>query len=114
MDPETIRELEGASQLKSPAQVAEEVSRVAGSYAGQKALKDQQIRIATQKELVQAIAKWAGVQRSYYGLNDRAIHMKFWDTFGKTITQALGSVTREMEAVKENVEGDISWYQMTS
>ena len=88
IDPETLHELAEKAILEDPANVARRAGFAAGPAAAQKALKDQVARIQTQKELVNAVARWAGVQR-HYGYTDRQIHKKFYIHFDRTITEAL-------------------------
>lgn len=96
IDPETLREMERDTELEDPASVGERVAHVSNSAAGIRAMKNQQARIETQKELSKLIAMWAGYMR-HYGMTDRSIHKRFYIEFGKTITQALSEPKREME-----------------
>jgi superfamily II DNA or RNA helicase len=106
IDPETLHELELKAQLDDPAIVAKRVGMAAGPAAAQKAMKDHQKRIETQKQLVHLIAKWAGRQRQT-GLTDRMIHKKFYLDFDGTITEKLGEPRAAMQQMIErlNEEG---------
>jgi DNA repair protein RadD len=89
IDPETLHELAAKAMLEDPGKVAQRVGAVAGPAAAKKALKSQQERIDTQKDLVDLVAKWAGMQK-HLGYSDRSIHKNFYLHFQKTITEALG------------------------
>lgn len=89
IDPETLHELAAKAVLEDPGLLAKRVGAAAGPAAAQRALKEQHQRIKCQKELIDTIAKWAGVQR-HRGYSDRAIHKNFYLQFDKTITEALG------------------------
>ena len=96
IDPETIRELEQRASLEAPARVAERVAAAMDGAAGLRALKNQQERIGTQKELSMVIATWAGEMKAYYGYSDRMIHKKFYLFHNMTITEALGMPKKDM------------------
>lgn len=96
MDPETLKELEKATILETPEAIGNRVAMAAGTPAGIRAMKNQQIRIDTQKKLIDTIAHWAGEQ-TYKQLEDREIHKLFYLTFGKTIAESLGEPTKDME-----------------
>lgn len=103
VDPETLHELAAKALLEDPAHVAKRVSLAAGPAAGKKALKSQQERIDTQKELVNMIARWAGVQK-HQGYSDRAIHKIFFLHFGCTITETLSEPNAEMLKAMEHLK----------
>lgn len=103
VDPETLRELEKLAQLESPADVAQRVGTAINGAAGIKAMRDQQARIETQSRLVEAIAKWAGEKKHYYGYTDRRINKQFWLDHGMTITEALGQKKKDMEVTLQNL-----------
>lgn len=96
IDPETIRAMEDACSLEAPARIAQRVSMAVNGAAGIAAMKAQQERIATQQELVKAVATWAGKMKHWYHYSDRSIHKKFYSEFGKTITEALGEPKAKM------------------
>lgn len=104
IDPETIRMLEAKSQLESPAKIAQKVSAAVNPAAGLKAMKHQVERIATQKLLIQEIAKWAGKMKNTYGYTDRQIHKKFYLIHEQTITEVLGEPKADMERTMESLE----------
>lgn len=103
IDPETIRELEAMSQLEEPGSVAARVSAAVNGAAGLKAMKNQAERIKVQGELVQAVAKYAGLLKTHYGYSDRSIHKKFYLDHGKTITEALSEPKKDMENTMESL-----------
>lgn len=105
LDPETIRELEGRSKLEDPASVAARVSAKAGPAAGKKALKDQMDRIATQTQLVETIALFAGKQKQN-GYTNRHINKLFYLHFDMTITEALSQPRVEMEETIERLKSE--------
>jgi hypothetical protein len=104
LDPETLAEMFASIELEEPEKVAERVGHVAGKPAAIKAMRNQVERIEAQQKLGEAIAQWAGLQR-HYGLNDRAIHKKFYINFDKTITQALAEPKSEMLRTIARLEG---------
>ena len=106
IDPETMMELERKVSLESPARMGERVSSAVNAAAGIKAMKNQQERIATQKILSEAIAKWAGQMKEYYHYSDRTIHKKFYLYQGMTITEALGESNMQMKLITENISNE--------
>lgn len=111
LDPDMIRQLEAGTQLEDPAEVARRVGAVAGGPAGIRAMKNQIERRDVQKELAEAIAKWAGKQRRQ-GYSDRHIHKIFWLQFDKTITIALSEPTAEMRDTLDELGQNHREYQL--
>lgn len=107
VDPETLHQLAAAAQLEDPGKVAQRVGAAAGPDAAKKALKAQQARIDTQKELVNVIAAWAGMQK-HHGYSDRSIHKLFYLHFEMTITEALSQPRAEMLETLAQLSGMIS------
>ena len=105
LDSETLRQMEGAARLEDPASMYTRVAGQAGHNAGQRALVNQQIRIAKQQELIQVIAQWSGIQRHRHHLSDREIHKKFYCLFDSTISGALAGVSVEMDSYMEEIKG---------
>ncbi len=95
LDLDTLRELEAATQLQDPAVVGKRAGFAAGPGAAQSAMKNQIARIETQKELVNTVAKWAGVMR-HHGYTDRMIHKRHWLEYEMTISEALSQPRAEM------------------
>lgn len=96
LDPEDVRALQNKVILEDPAKMAQRVSMAVNPAAGLRAMKNQQERIAVQKELSEVIALWAGKMKTKHGYNDRMIHKKFYLEHGMTITEALGEPAAEM------------------
>ncbi len=104
LDPETLRAMYGKVILESPALLAERVTAAAGENAGKRAMRNQQERIQTQKELTDTIAIWAGRLRAE-GWADRTIHKKFYLTFDMTITEMLSEPKAKMIESMEDIKG---------
>lgn len=106
LDPDTLRELEENTRLEDPAKLGARVSKAVNTAAGIHAMKNQQDRIATQKELVETVALWAGKMRSH-GLTDRQIHKQYFVNYDETISHSLGRPKAEMlqqiEKLKEEL-----------
>ena len=106
LDPDTIRELEAEVMLESPEDIANRVSHAAGTPAGIRAMRNQQERIETQKELAETIATWAGKMK-HWGYSDRQIHKKFYLTFDMSITGALSMKKAEMLQIMGEIKDEI-------
>lgn len=105
LDPEKLQALFNNATLEDPGTLAQRVSKAAGAAAGLHALKNQQERIETQRQLSEVIAAWAGRQK-YYGYSQRQIHKKYFLKFGQTITEALSEPRAEMLKTIEELEND--------
>lgn len=103
VDPETLRELEGRTQLEDPAAIAKRVGNAVNAAAGLRAAKNQIERIAMQKTLAEAIAAWAGNCKTTKGYSDRQIHKRFYLEQGMTITEALGQPRENMQQTLDNL-----------
>ena len=110
IDPETLHELAARAVLEDPALVAKRVGLAAGPAAGKKALKEQQQRIDTQKNLVNIVANWAGMQK-HYGYSDRSIHKMFFVRFQMTITEALSQTRSEMLETIDDINSELSHWK---
>lgn len=106
VDCDILRELEAMTQLDDPGVVGKRAGFAAGPGAAQSAMKNQMARIETQKELVNAIAKWAGIQR-HHGYSDRMIHKRFFLEYDATISEKLAEPRAEMLATIEQLKEDI-------
>lgn len=104
IDPKYLASLEAAAKLEDPGKIADKVGRVAGGPAALRAMKNQQERIETQKQLVEAIAKWAGFMKNRMGYTDRMIHKKFYIHHEQTITEALGEPAEQMRYTMQRLE----------
>jgi len=103
-DPDTLRELEAETKLESPAEISHRVTMAAGAAAGLNAMKNQQMRIATQNDLALKIAEWAGKLKAM-GYEDREIHKEFYARNGdKTIHEVLALPRADMLKIIEDLE----------
>lgn len=107
IDPEILRQFEFRTKLQDPALIAKRVSLAAGTPAGIKAMKDQQRRIETQKELAKVVAVWAGIKRSF-GYSDRQIHKLFYFQFEGMISEKLGEPRADMIATMERIKEELT------
>lgn len=106
LDIETLRQMEADAELEDPASVARRVGNAAGKNAGISAMKAQAERIATQKELSNLIARWAGYKK-HSGYTDRQIHKLFYLEFEHSITGALSRPRAEMLQIMGNLQESI-------
>lgn len=106
VDAETLRELEALAVLDDPAVVGKRAGFAAGPGAAQMAMKNQIARIATQKDLVHTIARWAG-RMKHHGYSDRMIHKNFYLEYGRTISEALSEPRAEMLVSIQQLEDDL-------
>jgi superfamily II DNA or RNA helicase len=107
MDPETLREIEKGIHLEDPERLAARVEMAAGIPASKRAYNNQVERIETQRQLIEAIAQWAGIQRAY-GISDRSIHKKFYIEQGKTINESLSEPRKDMLETIEGLKEEVS------
>ncbi len=104
MDPDTIRELEEKAILADPAIIGKKVGFATNNKnAGTKAMKDQLLRIETQKELALVIARWAGKMK-HYGYSDRQINKRFYLTHDKTISECLAEPRADMLVMMDQIK----------
>ena len=94
LDADTIRAMYNQAILEDPAVLANRVAKAAGPDAAARAMKNQRIRIETQKDLAEAIALWCGAHRG--NRTDRQLNKLFFVYFDMTITQMLSEPSREM------------------
>lgn len=108
LDKATLDRMRAATVLEAPGDLARRVGQAAGRFAGTGASNRQIEKFAAHKDLQDAIAQWAGIQR-FKGLADREIHKKFYLAAGVDVLTALnGSQTRQdFEALTAKVKG---WY----
>lgn len=108
LDKATLDRMRAATVIESPADIAARVGAVAGNFAGRGVSNRQIEKIAAHKDLQDAIAQWAGIER-HKGLADREIHKKFYLAAGVDVLTALdGRKTRqEFEALTTKIKG---WY----
>lgn len=105
IDSDTLRELEANTHLQDPGIVQARVSAAVNAAAGIRAMKAQAERMATQKELVHVIAKWAGKQK-HYGFGDRQINKMFYLQYGMTIYESLSHPREEMLDILNQLRGE--------
>jgi superfamily II DNA or RNA helicase len=105
IDPDTLREMEAATQLETPESVANRVGLAAGTPAGLRAMRNQNERIETQKKLSEAIAIYAGNLKNA-GFTDRQIHKRFFIEYDMTITQSLAEPKADMIRMIERLGND--------
>lgn len=74
-----------------------------GAQAGQRNLA--YARIQAQRELSDAIADWAGVQRHGHGRDDSEIHRRFYQATGIDVLSVLAGSRADMVAMTERVKG---------
>lgn len=106
LDRDRLAEMRAATNLESPASVAERVAHVAGQFAGARAANNQIERHAAQQRLSAAIAQWAGVQRSL-GRPDDQSYKRIYLTTGVDVLTALTLPRADMESLAVKIEG---WY----
>jgi superfamily II DNA or RNA helicase len=105
---EMIAQMQAATELESPASIAQRVGQVAGPLAGAGAMNRQMDKLAAQARLRAAIAQWAGIQRAM-GRTDAESYRRFWLTTGMDVLSAQALDDRAAyDALADKVEG---WYQ---
>lgn len=109
LDRAALAELRERTVLESPASVAERVGFVAGPLAAKGAANAAMARHAAQERLRNAIAQWAGVQRSL-GRPDQQSYRRFYIATGVDVLTALTGKRDEMDNLAQIVEG---WYNGT-
>lgn len=92
---EALNALRAAAVLEAPADVGARAAHVAGPSAGAGQAARQTERIATQNELKNALAIWAGRLR-HDGKSDPEIHRTFYFLFGMSILDALAMKRADM------------------
>lgn len=106
LDRAALAELRERTILESPASVAERVGFAAGPLAAKGAANAAMARHAAQERLRNAIAQWAGVQRSL-GRPDQQSYRRFYIATGVDVLTALTGKRDEMDNLAQIVEG---WY----
>lgn len=106
LDPETVQKMYADTILEDPLETGKRVSKAAGGPAGIRAMKKQQERIDTQKNLVDVIALWAG-KIKHQGYGDRYINKQFYLLFDRTITEALVQPREAMLDLINEISGHI-------
>jgi DNA repair protein RadD len=102
---EMIAQMQAATELESPASIAERVEFAAGPIAGKGAMNRQIAKLEAQERLKTAIAQWAGIQR-HKGRSDAESYRRFFIATGMDVLtiQALDDRAK-YEEWAEIVEG---------
>lgn len=103
LDRETLEKMRKATELDSPAAVANRAAFVAGEGAGVRAANKQIERIQMQIRLKDAIAQWAGIQRAM-GRDDQQSYRRFYLATGVDVLSALAQDRAGMEQLVQTVE----------
>lgn len=98
-----LAELRKLIALPDPNSVHAPAAAGAGAAAGQRNLAF--ARIQAQRELQEAIAEWAGVQKYGLGRDDSEIHRRFYHATGIDVLTVLGGSRADMMAMTERVRG---------
>jgi len=104
LDRTILEEMRRATQLESPADVAQRVAMVAGDRAAAAQAQNRIERIQAQQALSDAIAHWAGYQR-HLGRADGETYRRFYLTTGVDVLTALTLPRSEMETLTARVKG---------
>jgi len=109
LDRATLEAKRKAMQLEDPASMAQRVAGAAGGGAAQFHMNKQIAKVQAQKRLSDAIAQWAGIQRSI-GRDDSQSYRRFYLTMGADVFDVLSAdhSREEFEAMADKVEG---WYK---
>ena len=104
LDRDKLAELRAATELPSPADVAQRTADVAGKNAGAANAMRQIERIQTQQKLTETINRWAGIQRAK-GRDDQQRYRRFFLTTGVEVLSALAQPRAAMENLTVKIEG---------
>lgn len=106
LDVNMLAQMRAATELESPASVAARVSMAAGNFAGRGAANRALEKHDAQKRLFDAIALWAGLQRSK-GRDDSESYRRFYIATGIDVLGALhrDRTRQEYDTLAEIVEG---------
>lgn len=105
LDRAKLAEMRAAVELESPASIAQRVTLATGNeFAGRGAANNQVERIQMQSRLSNAIAFWAGMQRSL-GRDDQQSYRRFFHATGTDVLTALTLTRVEMEKLALTIEG---------
>ena len=110
LDRETLAQMRAATELESPASVAQRQALAAGfSSASGQAIEQQSAKHRAQQRLIAAIDQWAGIQR-FKGRSDSEAYRRFHYAAGMDVLTAISAVrTRaDYEKTAEQVERWIS------
>lgn len=106
IDRERAAAMRAATQLPTPADVANRAAFVAGPIAGAGAANKAMERIAAQDRLKAAFAQYAGIQR-HKGRDDAQTHKRIYQTLGMDLLTALSAERSraDFDKTAEIVEG---------
>lgn len=104
LDREKLAEMRKAVILESPSEVGERVGFAAGPIAAKRAVNLQIERIGMQRDLSDAIAQWAAIQRQR-GRDDQQSYRRFYLTAGVDVLTALTLPRAEMDELRAKIEG---------
>lgn len=106
LDYAALEQLRKSIELETPGNIAIRVGGAAGSMAGKGAANKQMERLAEQAALKDAIAWWAGHERSK-GRPDEQSYRRFYIMTGVDVLTAQTLPTADMARIREQVRG---WY----
>jgi hypothetical protein len=108
LDTARLAAMRAATELETPASIANRVAFVAGGAAGQRAVNSQMAKFEAQQRLKDAIAQWAGVQRAR-GRSDSESYRRFYLATGVDVLSAMSADRSrdDMERLAATVE---RWY----
>lgn len=109
LDKAALERMRAQTILESPEDIQARVARTQGIYAGKHIAKCQREKIEAQKNLIDSIAQWAGIQR-VAGFTDQELYRKFYLTTGTDVLSALSAShsRQEYQDMAELVKG---WYE---
>lgn len=105
LDRAKLAEMRRAAELEAPADMMLRVSAAAGPFAGKHHMNAQIERIAAQKDLIDAIAHWAGQQRALQRPDDET-YRRFYLALGVDVLTAQSLPRVDMEKLTTTIR---SW-----
>jgi len=109
LNKKTLAQMRQSTILENPDDINKRVTAVAGPIAGKGVANRQLEKIKAQKELIDVINQWAGIERAR-GFTDREIHKRFYLTLGVDVLTALNNskTKKEFENTTQTIR---SWYE---
>jgi len=105
LDRATLDTLRAAMTLEAPEDVGARAGHVGGEGAARGAAARQRERIASQGQLSETVAVWAGHERAA-GRTDSQMHRLFYLRFGMTVLEALAQKRADMDKLRDMVQSD--------
>lgn len=105
LDRATLDTLRAAMTLEAPEDVGARAGHVGGEVAARGAAARQRERIASQEQLSETVAVWAGHERAA-GRTDSQMHRLFYLRFGMTVLEALAQKRADMDKLRDMVQSD--------